>query len=104
MDKHNKRHDTVDKVVNELIAKLPLEPRVSIANLDEAEFRTLELTREKYLRYKLDQLNVGVNEALRDDCIAKSSDETLDDVDAATVILKALWDRLRQPHRMRVVK
>ena len=40
----------------------------------------------------------------RDDCIANSSDETLDDVDAATVILKALWDRLRQTHRIRVVK
>ena len=104
MENLNKNTNTVDEVVDGLIAELPLELRVSIANLDEAEFRTLELTREKYQRYKLDQLNVGVNEALRDDCIAKSSDETLDDVDAATVILKALWDRLRQTHRIRVVK
>jgi len=54
MVKHKKHTNTVDEVVDGLIAELPLEPRVSIANLDEAEFRTLELTLGKYLRYKLD--------------------------------------------------
>ncbi len=93
MDNHTKRHDTVDKVVNELIAELPLEPRVSIADLEEGEFRTFELALGKYLRYKLDQQDIGVNEALRDDCIARSGEPTLDDADAATVILKKLWKR-----------
>ncbi len=44
MDKQNRHHNTVDAVVNELIAELPLELRVSIANLAEVEFRVIELT------------------------------------------------------------
>ena len=104
MDMPDKRPDTVDQVVDELIAELPLEPKVSVANLGKDELRVLEETLGKYLRFRLDQLDTVVNEALRDDCIARSDDKTLDDVDTATVILKELWERLRRSHRMRVVK
>ena len=35
---------TVDQVVDDIIAELPLEARINTANLDEDEFRVVELT------------------------------------------------------------
>ena len=100
-DKHNP--DTVDAVVDEIIAELTLAERVGTADLDEDEFRVLELTLGKLIRYKLDQLDVGVKTELMKDCLVKAG-EPLNEVDAATVIIKELWNRLRKTHRLRVVK
>ena len=100
-DNHNP--NTVDAVVEEIIAELTLAERVSAADLDENEFRVLELIMGKLIRYNLDQKDVAVNKELMKDCLAKSG-ESLDEVDAATVILKELWNRLRETHRLRVVK
>ena len=102
LDKHNP--NTVDQVVDDIIADLTLAERIGTADLDEDEFRVLELTLGKLIRYKLDQLEVGVNEALRDDCISRSRRSTLSDTDAAAVILKEVWKRLKETHRLRVVK
>jgi hypothetical protein len=38
------------------------------------------------------------------DCIKQSGNETLDEVEAANYILKEIWNRLRETHRLRVVK
>ena len=97
------KQNTVDMVVREIILDLTLEEKVATANLDEDEFRVLELTLGKYIRYRLDQLDTNVNKALMEDCIEKSG-EPLDKADAASVILKELWTRLRETHRLRVVK
>ena len=94
---------TVDEVVNEIIAELTLAERVSAADLDENEFRVVELILGKYIRHRLDQLDVGVNKKLMKDCLSKSG-ESLDEVDAATVILRELWNLLRETHRLRAVK
>ena len=100
-DKHNP--NTVDAVVDILISELTLAEMVGTANLGEDELRVLELTLGKYIRYRLDQLDVGVNKVLMKDCLSKSR-ETLNAVDAATVIIRELWNRLRETHRLRVVK
>ena len=100
-DKHNP--NTVDAVVDILISELTLAEMVGTADLGEDELRVLELTLGKYIRYRLDQLDVGVNKKLMKDCLSKSG-ESLDEVDAATVIIKELWNRLRETHRLRVVK
>ena len=100
-DNHNP--NTVDAVVEEIIAELTLAERVSTADLDENEFRVLELIMGKFIRYKLDQKDVAVNKELVKDCLAKSG-ESLNEVDAATVMLKELWNRLRETHRLRAVK
>jgi hypothetical protein len=100
-DKHNPT--TVDEVVDEIIAELTIAERVSTADLDEDEFWVLELTLGKLIRYKLDHLDVGVNKELMKDCLEKSG-ESLNEVDAATVIIKELWNRLQETHRLRVIK
>jgi len=96
--------NTVDQVVDDIIAELTLAERVGTADLDENEFRVLELTMGKLIRYKLDHLDVDVNETLKDDCISRSGRSTLNDADAAVVILKEVWKRLKETHRLRVVK
>ena len=85
---HGTKLNTVDTVVEEIIADLTLAERVGTADLDENEFRVVELTLGKLIRYKLDHLDVGVNEVLRDDCISRSGRLTSNDTDAAAVILK----------------
>ena len=100
-DKNNP--NTVDAVVDEIIADLTLAEKVGTADLGEDELRVLELTLGKYIRYRLDQLDVGVNTKLMKDCLSKSR-ESLDEVDAATVIIRELWNRLRETHRLRAVK
>ena len=100
-DKH--KPSTVDAVVEEIIAELTLVERVGTADLGEYELGVLELTLGKYIRYRLDQLDVSVNKVLMKDCLSKSR-ETLNEVDAATVIIRELWNRLRETHRLRVVK
>jgi len=100
-DIHNP--NTVDAVVDILISELTLTEMVGTADLGEDELRVLELTLGKYIRYRLDQLDVGVNKVLMKDCLSKSR-ETLNEVDAATVIIRELWNRLRETHRLRVVK
>ena len=95
--------NTVDQVVDEIIDELTLTEKVSAADLDENEFRVLELILGKYIRHRLDQMDIGVNKDLMKDCADKSG-ESLDEIDAATVILKALWQRLVATHRLRVVQ
>ena len=100
-DNHNP--NTVDAVVDILISELTLAESVGTADLDEDELQVLELTLGKYIRYRLDQLDVGVNKKLMKDCLSKSG-ESLDEVDAATVIIRELWNRLQETHKLRVVK
>jgi hypothetical protein len=96
-DKHNP--NTVDAVVDVIIDELTLEERVGAADLDEDEFWVLELTLGKLIRYKLDQLDAYVNKELMKDCLEKSR-ESFNEVDAATVIIKELWKRLRETQRL----
>jgi len=100
-DNHNP--NTIDAVVEEILAELTLAEKVSAADLDENEFRVLELIMGKLIRYKLDQKDVAINKDLMRDCLAKSW-KSLNEVDAATVILKEVWNRLRGSHKLRVVK
>ena len=100
-DNHNP--NTIDAVVEEIIAELTLAEKVSAADLDENEFRVLELIMGKLIRYNLDQKDVAVNKELMRDCLAKSG-KSLNEVDAATVILRELWNRMRETYKLRVVK
>ncbi|MBT8364348.1 MAG: hypothetical protein KJP23_06540 [Deltaproteobacteria bacterium] len=81
--------------MDDLIAEFPLVANVGTANLEEDGLRVLELTLGKYLRYKLNNLPIAVNRKLKEKSIAKSGDKNLDEVDAATIILRESWKRLR---------
>ena len=95
---------TVDQVIDEMIAEMPLDDRVRTANLDEDGLLILQLGLGKYLRYLIDNQSEDVNKKLLKDCIEQSGNETLDEAEAASYILKELRDRLRQTHKLRAVK
>ena len=101
-DKH--KPNTVDEVIDDIIAEMPLDDRVRTANLDEDGIAVAQLALGKYLRYLIDNQSEDVNEKLLKDCIKQSGNETLDKDEAALYILKELWNRLRETHRLRAVK
>ena len=96
--------NTVDQVVDEIIAEMPLDDKVRTANLDEDGIIVLQLALGKYLRHLIGNQSEDVNEKLMKDCIKQSGNETLDKAEAASYILKKLWNQLRKTHRLRIVK
>ena len=96
--------NTVDEVIDDIIAEMPLDDRVRTANLDEDGIAVAQLALGKYLRYLIDNQSEAVNEKLLKDCIKQSGNKKLDEDEAALYILKELWNRLRETHRLRLVK
>ena len=95
---------TVDQVVDEIIAEMSLDDRVRTAYLDEDGLVVLQLALGKYLLYLIETQSGDVNKKLLKDCINQSGNDTLDEAEAASYILKELWNRLRETHRLRAVK
>jgi len=104
--KHSDKNiiNTVDVVVEDIIAEMPLDDRVRTANLDGDGLIVLQLALGKYLRYLLNNQSKDVNKKLLKDCIKKSGNKKLDEAEAAGYILKELWERLQETHKLRVVK
>ena len=74
------------------------------ANLDEDGLLILQLALGKYLRALIKNQSEDVNRELFKDCIKQSGNDALDEVEAASYILKELWTRLKDTHRLRAVK
>ena len=72
--------------------------------MDEDGLLVLPLALGKYLRYLLKNQSEDVNRKLLKDCIKQSGNETLDEAEAASYILKKLWKSLQDTHKLRVVK
>ena len=81
-----------------------ISPRVRTANLDKDGLAVLQLALGKYLRYLINNQSNDVNKKLLKDCIKQSGNETSDQAEAASYILKELWQRLRETHKLRIVK
>ncbi len=81
------KSNSFDSYITDLINEMPLEDRVNIANLSGDNIHVLESVMSKYIKSRLDQLS-----------------ETREDVEEATVILKEIWKRLQETHKLRVVK
>jgi len=60
------------------------------------------LTLGLYIKNKLDEW--AVSEELMKSCMELSKDEDLSRVDDSTVTMKELWRKLRETHKLRVVK
>ena len=96
--------NTVDAVVDDIIAEMPLDDRVRAANLDEDGLTVLQLALGKYLRYLIDEQSEDVNNKLFQDCIKHSGNDSMDKAGAASYILKKLWQRLQKTHKLRIVR
>ena len=101
-DKHSR--SLIEALIADIIAEIPLEDKVRFANLAENEIQVLEAILGKFLNYRLEKLDEKVNEELLKECRAKSGDKSLDHSEAAIFILKELWNRLRETHKLRIVE
>jgi hypothetical protein len=105
MTKQNKNSlSLLDALIKGVINEMSLEARVSIADLKEDEFRVLEQIQGKFIKYRLDQLSDEGNNELLKECRERSGDKSMDDVGASVFILREIWRRLKETHKLRVVK
>ncbi len=85
-----------------MMSGMSLKDRTALANMAEDKLQFLQLTLGLYIKNKLDEW--AVNGQLMESCMELSKDENLSRADASTVILKDLWKKLRETHRLSVVK
>jgi hypothetical protein len=93
--------ETIDEAVERLVAELPLKDKNTIANMVESDLVDLHFSlgigiRNKFLYPK--------NEKLLESCRQEADDKYLHWDQASTVIIKKLWEKLRDTHKLRVVE
>ena len=74
--------DQLQSVIDDIIEVLPLRDLVSVANMDQTDVQIIQQVAQAYLRRKLD----------------------LEDGEEIGQIMDALWQRLKETHRLRAVK
>jgi hypothetical protein len=94
--------ETVDQAVTRLIAELPLKDKTRMSGMTEGELDRLHPSLAQYIatNYRL----AFDNAALLASCRKAGGDSTMDSDAAVRVIIRGLWERLRQTHRLRRVK
>ena len=73
--------DNVSQIVDEILSEMPLEERVSLANMKQKDVEALQGVFDLYIRSKVDP-----------------EDEDYEN------IMHELWKRVRETHLLRVVK
>jgi len=74
--------DDIDKIIEEIISELPLGEKVSMANMNKEAVEILQSVFDLYIKSK----------------IGSEHEEEY------TVIMKAIWERLQDTHKLRVIK
>jgi len=93
---------TVDEAVDRMISDLDLESKVKIANMDLNNLDRVHFDLHEYFKNAF-----GVwhgNKELLADCRATSGEPIRDEDEATFVILRAVWEKLRETHTLKVVK
>jgi hypothetical protein len=93
---------TVAAAVDDLTTKIPLKERILIANMRGADLANLEFSLGAYIRDNYGLLSG--NTALIADCRSLSKTKSLQPDESAGIILRQLWQKLRETHRLRRVK
>jgi hypothetical protein len=97
-----KHPETVQEAIEILMADLPLKEKATIANMTEDELITLNANLGRYI---MDKFGLwSGNEKLMESCLELSNYPLHDEDDAAAVIVKELWQRLKQSHKLRIVR
>ena len=96
-----KQPETVQKAIETLISDLPLKEKTTIANMSEEELIKLNSSLGRYI---MDKFGLwSGNEKLMESCLELSNYPLHDEDDAAAVIVKELWLKLKQTHKLRIV-
>lgn len=94
--------ETLEEALIHLERSLSLKDRATIANMVPDELVSLHFTLGSYINSHFDLFTD--NTGLLTDCRRRSGQWSLAPGEAAAVIIRALWDRLRATCRIRVVK
>ena len=90
------------QIVDEIVAEMPLEERVRMANFDKEELRMVNYSMSIFIRNQL--FMKDINSELFESCRSVSGNKNLNEHTAALVIIERLWEKLRTTYRLRVVK
>lgn len=93
---------TAEAAVDIIIHEMHLKDRTLMANLREEEIAPLQLTLGLYIKKKLDIWSHDAT--LYDACVAAAEREHMDRSNMPMVLIKIMWKKLRDTHRLRVVK
>lgn len=93
---------TAESVIDIIINEMHLKDRILLANLREEEIAPLQLTIGLYIKKKLDIWLK--DETLSHLCVQAAEKENMDKSNMPMVIIKLMWKRLKDTHRLRVVK
>ena len=83
---------TVDEAAEEIIETLDLEERVRISNLPKSDVKILQMVLGQYTEKQLEKYYI---------------DETYQNLDAPygpANVIERVWERLRETHKLRMVK
>ena len=93
---------TVAAAVDIIINEMHLKDRTLMANLEKEELAPLQLTLGLYIQKKLD---IWFQDAtLYQACVSAAEKENLDKSNLPMVLIKMMWKKLKDTHRLRVVK
>ncbi len=81
MFKKSYQTDDIEKFVEEILSELPLKEKASMANMDREAVQVLQSVFDRYIKNKT----------------GAESEEYTD-------IMKALWERLQETHKLRAIK
>jgi len=73
--------DTLYQIADEIISKVPLKERVSLANMKREDIEVLQTVFDLYVRDKIESEDMEYEN-----------------------IMNKIWNRLQETHRLRVVK
>lgn len=93
---------TVAEAVEHLVTDMPLKDKTTIANMAYSELPNLYLSLGGYILNNFGLLS-GNWELMRS-CRSEAKASMQHDEDAVSIIIEALWEKLRKTHKLRVVK
>ena len=93
---------TVEEAVERLVGELSLKDRTTLGNLAEDELINLHINLGEYIRNEFG-LWSGNKDLMASCCTIAETDKIHEDT-ASTIIIEELWKRLRETHKLRIVK
>ena len=102
MKQPEKGPQSVAEAVERLISSLPLKDKATVANISRNELPGLHLNLGGYIMNNFGLLSG--NRELMKSCRSASKEILRHEEDAVTVIITALWEKLQQTHKLRVIK
>jgi len=94
--------ENMEAAVERLLDQMPMKDKTTVANMLADELPNLYLTLGGYIMNNFGLL--AGNTRLLDSCRQAANGEIEHEEDAAAVIIKALWQKLQQTHKLRVIK